>query len=213
MEYYEYQLRITFSGELNEDYILPHLKTLKCVGGKEIGKKTEKPHCHIFIRDHRKMEALRVWLKRKMPLLNGSGKFSIGLKKKDDCMLYCIKEKNIIVNTLLTDDELSEALEKTYDSKSKDNQREKKNLKDYIIENYEPLILDDYDGKHLTSDIRIKLTSHVYSYITEMPFPKGLYFNRQNIGDIYNTILYNYYPVIRKDLMGAVMNEAMGYYH
>lgn len=210
MDYNKYHVRITFRENLSQNMVVDFFSKLKCVGGLETGKSTDKPHAHFHVEEVRSMEAFRMFLKRGLKL-DGNEDYQIS-RDKGKSLEYCIKEKNILVNTLFTEDELVCLLEKAYNSKETNiNRRPAKRLmKDDIIEKYVPLILEEEEI--FTIELRGRISRHVWSYLRDTEFPRGLYYNRQNIEDIFSSIIASNYRQMKIDIMISTMNNTMGNY-
>lgn len=147
MEIYSYGMRFTFSKNWNVgnvcDLMDKYLNSNFYVIGCEVGKKTEKPHCHVYCQSSKKVTAIRKYLRSK-GLSGGNKDYSIVNVDMDSYktyMAYCIKEDRMpFYGMAVTDDIVNEiqAIKNSYVKSEQVKKSEKRKVyvqvKDYVFE-------------------------------------------------------------------------------
>lgn len=205
----KYDLRITFNETIDRAMVssfMENMVNVKCVGAYELGDVLEKPHCHFYIETDLPIATIRNRLTRTLKV---SGNRDYKLRLCDDGVLaYNIKDKDIMVNTLFTEEELFEKLSNAYNSKNQSCKNSKINKLTYLedmIEKYQPLegVDRSWNTKYGISQIQF----HVAEYVASIPRKRCFNADKQTITKIFNNIIWDYYPHMNKNMVMNFSNN------
>lgn len=171
-------------------------------------KPDENPHYHAVLDTAVKPDTMRNWFKRTYDIEDITGSCSVKKVRTNlqRASIYILKDKTVIQNTLLSDEDLNTFLTQTEDiniDKAKRLAKRKHDFKHILLEDYIPLP-DLYEQPNTygysTNNEQI-IYEHLDLHITMKCHKETQYLHIRSLEQFRQLLINAYYPLLMKKLM------------